>query len=344
MSELSLSRIISGNLYFKYDKKSYWIKSPTSLEKYMSQIIYEESYKNALEEGLYTDDQILDMLIKNNLWGSEKEKELETTKKDIEILKEELFKNYFKSETRNRTRKMLELARNRMIELFAIKNQYHYLSCSGYASTARTRYLVGFSLRKENGAKVYSGKSFVNTRTKILDAAIVFYTDNELNENTYRSLARSDQWKTIWNTSKHTKSLFGCSSTELTQEQTQLISWSNFYDNVAESPDCPEDEIVKDDDALDGWTIMQRKKMNAARKQKTADQVLGNLPNAQEIFIPAENKEDYDKINSMNDYQANIIKKERFAALNKHGTLAEENMPDSQREIAMLASRMGGPR
>ena len=310
----------------------------------MSQIIYEESYKNALEEGLYTDDQILDMLIKNNLWDSEKEKELETTKKDIETLKEELFKNYFKSETRNRTRKMLELARNRMIELFAIKNQYHYLSCSGYASTARTRYLVGFSLRKGNGAKVYSGKSFINTRTKILDAAIVFYTDNELNENTYRSLARSDQWKTIWNTSKHTKSLFGCSSTELTQEQTQLISWSNFYDNIMESPDCPEDEIIKDDDALDGWAIMQRKKINAARKQKTADQVLGNLPNAQEIFIPAENKEDYDKINSMNDYQANIIKKERFAALNKHGTLAEENMPDSQREIAMLANRMGGPR
>jgi hypothetical protein len=58
----------------------------------MAQIIYEESYKNALEEGLYTDDQILDMLIKNNLWDSEKEKELETTKKDIDILKEELFK------------------------------------------------------------------------------------------------------------------------------------------------------------------------------------------------------------------------------------------------------------
>lgn len=344
MSELFLSRIISGNLYFKYDNKSYWIKCPTSLEKYMAQIIYEESYKNALEEGLYTDDQILNMLIENKIWNAEKEKELETTKKDIDILKEELFKNYFKSETRNRTRKMIEIAKIRIMELFEEKNQYHYLSCSGYASTARTRYLVGFSLRRSNGAKVYSGKKFINTRTKILDAAILFYTKNELNEHIYRSLARSDQWKTIWNTSKYTKSLFGCSSTELTQEQIQLISWSNFYDNIGESPDCPEEEIIKDDDALDGWAIMQRKKMIAARKQKTADQVLGNLPEAKEIFIPAENKEDYDKINSMNDYGANIIKKERFAALNKYGTLPEESMPDSQREIAMIANRMGGPR
>ena len=158
MSELFLSRIISGNLYFKYDNKSYWIKCPTSLEKYMAQIIYEESYKNALEEGLYTDDQILNMLIENKIWNAEKEKELETTKKDIDILKEELFKNYFKSETRNRTRKMIEIAKIRIMELFEEKNQYHYLSCSGYASTARTRYLVGFSLRRSNGAKVYSGK------------------------------------------------------------------------------------------------------------------------------------------------------------------------------------------
>lgn len=342
--ELFLARIISGNLYFKYDRKCYWIKSPTCLEKYMAQIIYEESYKKATKEGLYSDEQILEILKKNNLWNDKKEEEFEKTKKDIDILKEELFKSYFKSETRNKTRKMLDLARHRISELHAEKNQYYFLSCSGYASTARTRYLVGYSLRNMNGKKVYSGNNFMNTRTKILDEAIVFYTENELGEKIYRSLSRSDQWKTIWNTSKYTKDLFGCSSVELTQEQTQLISWSNFYDNISESPECPENEIVADDDALDGWAILQRKKNEASKKQKTADQALGNLPNAKEIFIPVENKEDYDRINAMNDYSANIIKKERFAALNKHGTLAEENMPDSQREIAMIANKMGGPK
>lgn len=340
MLELLLARIISGTLQFKCRKKIYWIKSPTSIDKYCAQIAYYEAEKEAIEEGFYTDDEAVELLIKNGLWSQEKDSELQTTKKDIDILKQELFKNYFKTDQRNKTRQYLQVAKNRIATLFSEKNQYHHLSCSGYAATARTKYLVGFSLYNSSHKRVYPGNTFMTKRTNLIEEAMLYYANNEISEATYRSISRSDQWKTIWNSSKFCSSLFNCSSVDLTQEQLQLISWSNFYSNISESPDCPDDEIINDDDALDGWTLIQRKQISGMRKQKIADQILNTMPNAQEVFIPVENKEEYERVVNLNDFGANRIKQERLAALKKHGTINEEHMPDSQRQIRMMAGRM----
>ena len=39
-----------------------------------------------------------------------------------------------------------------------------------------------------------------------------------------------------------------------------IVMWSQLYDNVQESMDAPTKDVIKDDDLLDGWLIVQGKK------------------------------------------------------------------------------------
>ena len=39
-----------------------------------------------------------------------------------------------------------------------------------------------------------------------------------------------------------------------------IVIWSKMYDNVQESIDAPIQSVMEDDDALDGWFIVQNRK------------------------------------------------------------------------------------
>ena len=43
-------------------------------------------------------------------------------------------------------------------------------------------------------------------------------------------------------------------------DQKNILILSRMYDNVQESLDCPADDIMQDDDMLDGWFIHQKNK------------------------------------------------------------------------------------
>lgn len=341
MSELLLTRIISGTLRFHYDNKFYLIKPISSLEKYISQQIFEDTERDALIEGMYSEEEIKNILVENGLWSKDSDDKLESLKKDIEILKVEIFKNYFFSEKKRITRMMLDVAQTALYNLVRVRGQYAHLGASGFAAMMKTRYMVGLGLHTSNNKKVFYGYSFLKKRTKMLEEAIIFYGENEVTERDYRKLARNDFWKAMWGTRNSVNGLFGCSSVDLTNEQIQLINWTAFFDSIHESPECPESEIINDDDALDGWIIMQKKERDEARKQKTADKALGLLPNTKEVFIPVDDKEDISRVESLNSYASKMTKKERHDALNKAGILSEESMPDSQRELATMAMRGG---
>ena len=63
--------------------------------------------------------------------------------------------------------------------------------------------------------------------------------------------------------------------------------WSSLYDNIQESPDCPSNEVINDDDMLDGWMIIQKRNREQAKLQKDAENKFGNkkISNADEVFI-----------------------------------------------------------
>jgi hypothetical protein len=104
-----------------------------------------------------------------------------------------------------------------------------------------------------------------------------------------------------------------------------------MYDNVFKNQDCPCDEIIEDDDLLDGWMIKIRREKEAERQQNEVIQILGDKhKNDTEIFLPARTKEEAQRIDAYNSPEALRIKKQREHLIRERGEMAEENLPDVQ--------------
>jgi hypothetical protein len=147
----------------------------------------------------------------------------------------------------------------------------------------------------------------------------------------YKNVARSEQWKAVWNSNKN--NLFNKSAYDLSDEQKTLISISNMYDRIYEHPECPGDDVINDDDILDGWMIYQRNKADKIKKQNIAQEIANKHKNAKEIFIVAD-KEDVNDIFDLNSsVSSSIIKQRRGLIRNSKEGVDEVNLPDVQMEL-----------
>ena len=118
--------------------------------------------------------------------------------------------------------------------------------------------------------------------------------------------------------------------------------WSRMYDNVYESMECPTDDVIEDDDMLDGWFILQRKK----REKDKAEQEIQSQTNNQkisqsaEIFVFADNKESAKKINETNSVHSQAVKKQRMAVIQSKGEASDLDFQDQQLKIRTQQNEM----
>ena len=339
--ELLIARIIAGCLRFSVDDKRYLIRQPGRLRRYKAQQVYQEAFNEGLSEELYSDDEIDVLLRSNGLWDDDRQKQTETLKKDIEKLKVGLFKAFFKSKERDLIRVGLAAAKQELASLHTQKNIYSPMGATGFAQVARTRYLIGSGLFNDQGNRVWKGDDFYKENNSLLDDAVTAYSEAQISDFVMRAIARSDSWLSVWNCKANSLDVFGKCAVDLTEEQRSLLSWSQLYESIAEHPNPPNQEIINDDDAFDGWLIIQRKERERQRKETTAEGLLSGmkLPDSGEIFLVAETDEDLQNIESLNSPQAAAIKRERLAHIAKKGEVEEQHMPDSRREIMMMAQK-----
>jgi hypothetical protein len=154
-----------------------------------------------------------------------------------------------------------------------------------------------------------------------------------------RKLSQYSKWRIIWASGRQEGRVFGVPSTWLTEEQKGLIAWSKLYDNLGEHSEPPPKEVIEDDDLLDGWIILEQKKREKARSEREGDDKARKRGGAQEVFIPAETREDAKRIEQMNEAGAAFTKRQRMAALKSKGVMAEQHMPDSQQKISVQAAQ-----
>ena len=174
-----------------------------------------------------------------------------------------------------------------------------------------------------------------------LQYAVDEWQSHFISESKSRELARTDPWKSLWITRESSgSSLFANPpNTELTYNQKNILIWSQMYDNIQESMECPNKEVIEDDDMLDGWFIIQHQKREKDRTEKEFENSTKNdkIKNASEVFVVS-TREKAEKINNMNDMNAKIIKQQRKVALDHYGSLEEQNLPDQKRNMQMMAN------
>lgn len=342
--ELLVARICSGTIRIKIKGETCLLKHHTLDDAYIGNEIYQETLKEAHFEGVFTDDEIYELMMETGLWDDNKDSLLKKLPKEIEEFKVKLFQATFKSNEKKTIRKALEIAKAKLNELFAIRHQYDSFSCLGLAAISRTRYLVYRSVFRLDGTPFFSA-NFPDSTNEHVDEAMQLYGLNKLSETAYRELSHTEPWRAIWTCKKSEAGVFGIPASLYSEEQRNLVCWSGLYDGIYQHPQCPTDEIIDDDDMLDGWMIVQRRARETALNKSSSEDLISNekIKGSSEIFLVAETEEDAAKINDLNDDRAKYVKKQRMSKLQKEGQVNELDMPDTRQRLIMeITNKLSG--
>jgi hypothetical protein len=325
--EFLISRIRAGYIPINLNGRRIVIHSPGKDLALRGSEVFLEAYERAAEEELLDDDDIYKLLIIMDLWSEQKEKELnEVVPGHIEYWKIELYNNMLKSNTRASIRKYLDVAKKEYNKLYQLRHSFDHLTCLGYASYIKNMFLISKSAR-------YNKKK-INWASVDINQVMNLYHAECLDVDTIRTLSRTTPWANWWTNLKHNGKIFD--NTYLTPDQHTIISWSTMYDKIYESPDCPPEEVVQDDDMLDGWLLIQKRKREADKKRHELESTLSDkVKNADDIFLMAETPNDARKIDLLNTEQAVRTKQQRMKEVRSHGALLEQQLSDVKLKRSM---------
>jgi len=316
---------------------TYFVCPPSPADKLNASVAYEDILYECSFTGVFTQESLLQMLLDNNLWTMEEENELNSAPTRMDALKVEMYKRFiaFQSRRVEQAKRLLLRLRTRQAELARRRHAYDLYTDTGLAEAFRLQHLISCSTRDVNDNPVDLESQSEAILRRLLDD----YLRSRPNEFDLRKLSQYSKWRMIWSSGRQEGRVFGVPSTWLTDEQQGLIAWSKLYDNINEHPEQPIKEVVEDDDLLDGWIILEQKKREKERSEREGDDKARKRGGAQEVFIPAETREDAKRIEQMNEAGAAFTKRQRMAALKSKGVMAEQHMPDSQQKISVQAAQ-----
>lgn len=345
--EEKLRQIMSGFFHFKYKNNLYKYYEPMN-ETY-AEISY---YTNSLEadlkrDGFLTEQDELEILIRQGVWSDENEKNLLTFKEEIERLKKEKPNFKYKSNSLKALDNTIAMLKMKIIELEETRNSM-FLNTIEYQKHYRTNILLlSQCVRNLNSSRLWSSVEDMEESLGVGEIELMLRevtNKSKFDLVTIRDLARNEPWRTMWKTSSKTGTpLFSRPVCDLTKAQYELCYWSNVYDSVYESADYPGHEVIDDDESLDDWFLEQSLKYSSS-KNKNQNPTIKNkkIANAGEVFIPVESYEDAVKVyQDMNSSTGKAILNRRSDAIEKEGSLSEDNLPDVKDSIKMEVNKMG---
>ena len=121
----------------------------------------------------------------------------------------------------------------------------------------------------------------------------------------------------------------------MTDWQRALVSWSMLYDSIYENPDCPSDEVIRDDRLLDAWMEDQHEKKARERGQNSME-----TNKHKNVGVLVDSPDDARKVYKLNDTstQNKLRQREKYIQEKGHAKLAE--LPDVAQELRLEKNRL----
>lgn len=331
--EFFISTIRSGKIFLKQGLVVY---SPTIDQLVESCQVYNEAYEQAVNDGLMTEDDMSKWMKEQYLWTSFHENRLEDIKKKLEDLKVDIYEARQDPKLANRIRFSIRDTEDKLSSELLQKNYNYQNTCEGFASTEKTSWLIQNLTFKNNERYDFSDVS--------IQTVIEQWYSSFLSDSKCRDLARNEPWKSLWIIREKSQiQLFANSGkTELNHNQKNLIVWSQMYDNIQESLDCPSKEVIEDDDMLDGWFIVQNRKREKEKLAKEFENSTKNekIKGASEVFMMARNPEKVKNIQNMNSSAAKAIINQRTKTIDTKGTVEQQDFVDEKIKLQMQQREM----
>ncbi len=277
------------------DEEEYWIQSiragtvihknitivPATIDQVRDAAnVYRLSYDKSLENGIMTDLGLENWMIENSLLPKSFFTSKENLNTSIDNIKKNLFNNRSNKAAVKSIRGDLKNTRAKLKDLFAPKSQMSHNTCEFIAQTEKLVSLLNATTFKNN--KPYKPAN--------MNIVIEIWQESLASESLIRFLARCDIWKSIWANKGFDFKLFkNKPDDDLTINQRNLITWSRVYENIQESMDCPTDNVIEDDDMLDGWFLIQQAKREKEKMEQEVEKLSGTtdkMSEANHVFIP----------------------------------------------------------
>lgn len=324
-------RIIDGRLRINVNGQILYIHEPSPSLILESYEIYKEVYEEAFFKGAFISKQIESALLENDIWSPAFDRVLTSLKTDIENEKIEAFHNFLKPKELVRTKRTIRYLEKKYADLSTKKTSLDSNGCHGVAEQARWDWILQnsvFNMRDE---------------LEVVDANTIgdIYRENIIDQEEIREIARTNLWRNMWMVGKKGMGVFDKPSTCLTRDQISLCSYSVMYDNVYENPECPDDKVVNDDDCLDGWFLIQKKKNLEDKKKNTSKELITNskIKNAKEQFIMASSQEEAQAIYDLNDPVTRNTIQQRNQTIDEKGEVKDNEFLDVKQEMQIMANQ-----
>lgn len=335
-----INRLISGVVYLTHKGRLYEVRPASVCLKQKAAIYYDMLVETYKYQGVQTEKKFLDFCVKKGLLAPDYKELMKKDRDSIDNLKMALFQAGPRITVADNIRKQLKKRRK---EQDAFLNHYYDLkhnTLEGIAEHARKTYIFLNSIYDENGNAIFSSSIYED---KEIDVSLynfftAVYTRELIGEKTIRTIARSSNWRLLWNTKKH--NVFYNDYNELNEEQRLIVTYSELYDFAFQHDKTPPQTVIEDDDVFDGWYLTQLKKYEAEKAGKDIDKFGKFNPAHSEIFIVAQDQEEADSIYASNSPESQKILRARAEILKTKGVAKDVDLPDVQHDLRIQAAEL----
>jgi len=311
-----IETISNGKKIIVINDVLYILKYPSMFDRLMARHFYNVELKKAIDDGIYTNRQMEELIKKRGLFTSEDIQKLGVLHNKLDAQKVVLAKTTKVKAKRDRVKNIIIKIENDIMELEYKKKSKLSLTAESKADEVKMFYLCYSGVHDCISEKCWGAfDDFLNEsdydfRQTILYEFMLFYSG--IKTEIIRSIARSSMWRMRYITSlKASEALFGIPTAEYTNDMVNLVYWSHFYQNIFDMmpEDQPSDVIIEDDRALDTYMTEYYKEKSrdaADRKSRNKQQKLSAF-DKEEVIITRSN-ELYEDIEYNVPKEAQLVK------------------------------------
>ncbi len=341
------NRIFRANNIIWPDSKKmcFYIKVPSQQILYEANIAYNNIIKGLRFSDYPNRDTIIDVMRKHEVWckqtrdsetdddidpvyywTSEMDSQIEALGKNIEDIKIHLYKNADAHKQKIETiRRDLKSSQRKYNELYERKYTFDDRTIEYVASKIYARKLYGQTVYDINK------KHVTGLPNEILDniAKIVDY--HRIRASQIREISHTSPWTSYYNTIKNPFTI-----EQVTSDSLSLMQFTRWYEWVRQHQDCPSDEVINDNDMIDGWYILKEREKPIQR-----DKLIEASDVNVESFVFAKTQGEADSIYQRNNKAATSIIYNRTKQLSESGPTPNHKLGDVAFDLGVRANNIG---
>lgn len=332
--EKILYRILLGYYYININNEQYKVINPSLVLKYNAEILYDKIIDdNKYDKRLLTNKEIQMELISSGVWLPESEKMMKQLKDDVDNIKVDIYLNFMNVTKKKLLYQKLKLIEKMLSELNSKKSCLDHLSIEDHAISIKNEFIIMNTIYDEKDNLIFNTSDY-DIDYNSLQIFVREIVNNMITIQNIRDLVKSDIWKSYSSVSNLQRDIINISD-----DYKHLVSFHNMYSNVRQHPECPSEDIINDDIALDGWFIHQNRKAEKEKKKNSImDKIGGNKDKAQHVFVMTQDHEEAKSIHDLNGPEEQHFLREVKAYTNKNPGCKWEDIP-AVKQRALIEAR-----